>query len=145
MKFICTEDIEILAAQGKKELVVDGSTVLMDLARDMARQLGIEHTRFMRSSEMDVTGAQIKYAVLSALLAAGFASTDEMHQAFTATRTLRSSRTISWARRTIWKSNCTGPTAAPGGWRNCLKRSWSKCNSPPRSPVFACACRWRSR
>ena len=41
MKFICTEDIEILAAQGKKELVVDDSTVLMDLARDMARQLGI--------------------------------------------------------------------------------------------------------
>jgi hypothetical protein len=35
------EDIENLAAQGKKELVVDGNTVLMDLARDMARQLGI--------------------------------------------------------------------------------------------------------
>jgi hypothetical protein len=35
------EDIESLAAQGKKELVVDENTVLMDLARDMARQLGI--------------------------------------------------------------------------------------------------------
>ncbi len=41
MKYICMEDIENLAAQGKKELVVDGNTVLMDLARDMARQLGI--------------------------------------------------------------------------------------------------------
>jgi len=35
------EDIENLAAQGKKELVVDENTVLMDLARDMAYQLGI--------------------------------------------------------------------------------------------------------
>ena len=41
LKYICTEDIENLAAQGKKELVVDENTVLMDLARDMARQLGI--------------------------------------------------------------------------------------------------------
>ncbi len=41
MKYICTEDIENLAAQGKKELVVDENTVLMDLARDTARQLGI--------------------------------------------------------------------------------------------------------
>ena len=41
MKYICMEDIENLAAQGKKELVVDENTVLMDMARDMARQLGI--------------------------------------------------------------------------------------------------------
>jgi hypothetical protein len=41
VKYICMEDIENLAAQGKKELVVDENTVLMDLARDMARQLGI--------------------------------------------------------------------------------------------------------
>lgn len=41
MKYICTADIEDLAAQGKKELVVDGNTVVMELARDMARQLGI--------------------------------------------------------------------------------------------------------
>lgn len=41
LKYICTEDIENLAAQGKKELVVDENTVLMDLARDMAHQLGI--------------------------------------------------------------------------------------------------------
>lgn len=41
MKYICTDDIEILAAQGKRELVVDEFTVLMDLARDLARQLGI--------------------------------------------------------------------------------------------------------
>ena len=41
MKYICMEDIENLAAQGKKELVVDENMVLMDLARDVARQLGI--------------------------------------------------------------------------------------------------------
>lgn len=41
MKYICMEDIENLAAQGKKELVLDENTVLMNLARDMARQLGI--------------------------------------------------------------------------------------------------------
>ena len=41
MKYICTEDIENLAAQGKKELIVDENTVLMELARDTARQLGI--------------------------------------------------------------------------------------------------------
>lgn len=41
MKYICMEDIENLAAQGKKELVVDENMVLMELARDMARQLGI--------------------------------------------------------------------------------------------------------
>ncbi len=41
MKYICTEDIEALASQGKKELVVDGNTVVMELARDMAHQLGI--------------------------------------------------------------------------------------------------------
>ena len=41
MNYICTEDIENLAAQGKKELILDENTVLMDLARDMARQLGI--------------------------------------------------------------------------------------------------------
>lgn len=41
MKYICTEDVENLAAQGKKELIVDENMVLMDLARDTARQLGI--------------------------------------------------------------------------------------------------------
>ena len=41
LKYICMEDIENIAAQGKKELVVDENTVLMDLARDMAHQLGI--------------------------------------------------------------------------------------------------------
>jgi hypothetical protein len=41
VKYICTEDVENLAAQGKKELFVDENTVLMDLARDTARQLGI--------------------------------------------------------------------------------------------------------
>ncbi len=41
MKYICMEDIENLAEQGKKELVVDGNTVVMEMARDMARQVGI--------------------------------------------------------------------------------------------------------
>jgi hypothetical protein len=41
VKYICMEDIENLAAQGKKELVVDGNTVVMEMARDMARQMGI--------------------------------------------------------------------------------------------------------
>ncbi len=41
MKFYCTEDIENLAAQGKKELILDEGTVLTDLARETARQLGI--------------------------------------------------------------------------------------------------------
>lgn len=41
MKYVCMEDIENLAAQGKKELILDENTVLMDLARDMAHQLGI--------------------------------------------------------------------------------------------------------
>jgi hypothetical protein len=41
LKYICTEDIENLAAQGKKELIVNEDMVLMELARDMARQLGI--------------------------------------------------------------------------------------------------------
>ena len=39
--FYCAEDIEGLAAQGRTELVVDENTVLTDLARDAARQLGI--------------------------------------------------------------------------------------------------------
>jgi hypothetical protein len=41
VKYVCTEDIENLAAQGRKELILDENTVLMDLARDLARQLGI--------------------------------------------------------------------------------------------------------
>jgi hypothetical protein len=41
VKYICMEDIENLAAQGKKELILDENTVIMDLARDMAQQLGI--------------------------------------------------------------------------------------------------------
>lgn len=41
MKFYSAEDIENLAAQGKKELILDANTALTDLARDTARQLGI--------------------------------------------------------------------------------------------------------
>jgi hypothetical protein len=39
--FYCAEDIERLAAQGQRELVVGSDTVLTDLARDRARQLEI--------------------------------------------------------------------------------------------------------
>ncbi len=41
MNFYSAEDIENLAAQGKKELILDANTALTDLARDTARQLGI--------------------------------------------------------------------------------------------------------
>ena len=55
MKYICMEDIENLAAQGKKELVVDENMVLMDLARDTARQLGIAIVNGSRSAPAKVT------------------------------------------------------------------------------------------
>jgi hypothetical protein len=42
VKYVCTEDIENLAAQGRKELILDENTVLMELARELANQLGIE-------------------------------------------------------------------------------------------------------
>ncbi len=41
MKFYSSEDIERLAAEGQKELVLDETIALTDLARDVARQLGI--------------------------------------------------------------------------------------------------------
>ncbi len=41
MKFYSAEDIEKLAAQGQKELILDDTIALTDLARDTARQLGI--------------------------------------------------------------------------------------------------------
>ncbi len=41
MRFYSSEDIESLAAQGTKELILDGTIALTDLARDTARQLGI--------------------------------------------------------------------------------------------------------
>ena len=40
--FYSAQDIENLAAQGVRELVADENTVLTDLARDMAGQLGIK-------------------------------------------------------------------------------------------------------
>ena len=39
--FWTAQDIENLAAQGKRELVIDDTAVLTDLARHMADQLGI--------------------------------------------------------------------------------------------------------
>jgi hypothetical protein len=39
--FYTAQDIEDLAAQGKRELVLDNDTVLTDLGRHMAGQLGI--------------------------------------------------------------------------------------------------------
>jgi len=51
------EDIENLAAQGKKELVVDENMVLMDLARDVARQLGIAIVDGSRLAPAKVTPA----------------------------------------------------------------------------------------
>lgn len=39
--YYSAQDIETLAAQGVRELLVDENTVLTDLARDMAGQVGI--------------------------------------------------------------------------------------------------------
>ena len=47
--FYCVEDIERLAAQGRRELQIDEDTVLTDLARDTARQLGISLVQRSRS------------------------------------------------------------------------------------------------
>lgn len=42
MKTFCSaQDIEDLAAQGKTELIIDENTVLTDLARHIAQQLGV--------------------------------------------------------------------------------------------------------
>jgi hypothetical protein len=49
-KFLSTQDIEDLAAQGKTELVVDDDTVLTDLARHAAQQLGIALVSTSRSA-----------------------------------------------------------------------------------------------
>lgn len=43
MKTFCSaQEIEDLAAQGKKELVIDPNTVLTDMARHVAQQLGVK-------------------------------------------------------------------------------------------------------
>ncbi len=49
-KFLSTQDIEDLAAQGRTELVVDDDTVLTDLARHVAQQLGIALVSRSRSA-----------------------------------------------------------------------------------------------
>jgi hypothetical protein len=40
--FCSAQEIEDLAAQGKKELVIDQNTVLTDMARHAAQQLGVK-------------------------------------------------------------------------------------------------------
>ncbi len=50
MKFYSAEDIENLAAQGQKELILDETVALTDLARDVARQLGITLTNGSHSA-----------------------------------------------------------------------------------------------
>lgn len=62
MKYICMEDIENLAAQGKKELVVDGNTVVMEMARDMARQVGITIVDGSRPAQVKVPPPSIPSA-----------------------------------------------------------------------------------
>ena len=44
MKFYSAEDIERMAAEGQRELILDDNCALTDLARDTARQLGIKLT-----------------------------------------------------------------------------------------------------
>lgn len=50
VKFYSAEDIENLAAQGQKELILDETVALTDLARDVARQLGITLTNGSHSA-----------------------------------------------------------------------------------------------
>lgn len=52
--FYCAEDIERLATLGKTELSVDADTVVTDLARDTARQLGISLVYPSRSKPVPV-------------------------------------------------------------------------------------------
>ena len=61
--FYCVEDIERLAAQGKTELSLDEDTVMTDLARDMARQLGITLVVRSRSKPVAVVPASPATAV----------------------------------------------------------------------------------
>jgi len=55
--YYSAQDIEALAAQGVRELVVDENTVLTDLARDMAAQLGIKLVAAGRSAAAGSTPA----------------------------------------------------------------------------------------
>jgi len=48
--FCSAQDIEELAAQGKTELIIDENTVLTDLARHTAHQLGISLVNRSRST-----------------------------------------------------------------------------------------------
>jgi len=57
--FYCVEDIERLAAQGRRELQIDEDTVLTDLARDTARQLGISLVQRARSGPAAVVAPSI--------------------------------------------------------------------------------------
>jgi hypothetical protein len=50
-KFLSTQDIEDLAAQGRAELIIDDDTVLTDLARHAAQQLGIALVSRSRSAQ----------------------------------------------------------------------------------------------
>ncbi len=42
MRYICSEDIENMAAQGMKELILDETMVLTEVARETAHQIGFE-------------------------------------------------------------------------------------------------------
>ena len=53
--FYTAQDIEDLAAQGKRELVIDDDAVLTDLARHMADQLGVSITNRSRSASSTST------------------------------------------------------------------------------------------
>ena len=56
--FYSAQDIESLAAQGVRELVVDEDTVLTDLARDMAVQLGVKLVAPGRLAAAGAAGAR---------------------------------------------------------------------------------------
>lgn len=56
--FYSAQDIENLAAQGVRELVIDENSVLTDIATDVAAQLGIKlvHGGLARSAEVPARG-----------------------------------------------------------------------------------------
>jgi len=60
--FYCAEDIEDFAAQGKTELIIDENIVLTDLARDMARRLGMSLVYRSRSGPVAAGSAVLASA-----------------------------------------------------------------------------------
>lgn len=60
MKTFCSaQEIEDLAAQGRKELVIDHNTVLTDMARHVAQQLGLKIVYKSQPAEAETASAPV--------------------------------------------------------------------------------------